>query len=445
MEPVRALRSPRTWLMPILLIAALAAALPAVYLAATADPQGHLQGLPVALVIEEQQPSTAPSAAEQVAAAIESNVGGAISTVRMTSAELAVAMSEDRVAGAVVVPPDFNASLASLSSIGTEPFRSTVKVATNAGDGGLSAGLVTANLLPVLQEVSAMLGQQLIAAADAPPDGAYRALLADPFAAAAAPYAPLPPNSGLGTSAFYFSLIVVLIAFIGASLVNPLVDSALGVIPSELGPLVARQRYTAVSRRRTFLAKCAILAGAAPVAAGVLLGVSALIGVTVGDPAILWLFSTVVIAAIGTSALAVFAILGPGIGSLANTLFFVALAMVSSGGIVPLEATPSPFQWVSGVTPFRHVIDGVRALFYFDGNLAAGLGEAWISAAIGGAVGLTVGLLATTIYGRYPRFSRDPRAVHGHPGSVDGVPRLPGEGQSVPAADGIERSASRSR
>lgn len=405
----RTLTARRTWLMPVILVVGLAAALPAIYLSATSDPQGHVEGLPVALVVEPQKPSAGPAAAEVVGEAIEAGAGDAVAFTRMTTSELAAAMQEDRVAGAVVIPASFDASITTLFPGEVTPTVPTVTVATNAGDGGLSNGLVAGNLNPVLAGVADSLGARLIGTAGELP-AANVALLSEPFRVSTGPYEALPAHSGMGTSAFYYSLVLVLVAFIGASLVNPLVDAALGVIPSELGPLVSRQRYTPVSRVRTFLAKAAILAAASPVAALVLVGVAAAVGVTVPDAVMLWLFSTAVVAAIGTSALAVFAVLGPGVGSLVNTLFFVALSMVSSGGIVPLEAAPSFFRWLSEVAPFRHVIDGARSLFYFDGNAAAGLGAAWVSIAVGGTVGIALGVVVTTFYGRVRTFSRHPRS-----------------------------------
>lgn len=413
------LRARRTWLMPIILVIGLAAALPAIYLSANADPQGHLEGLPVALVVETPSTSAgadSAGAAGAVGDAIEQNAGASVEVTRMTSDELDAAMRTDRVAGAVIIPSDFDSGIASLlpgSAAVTVP---TVRIATNAGDGGLSSGLVVANLTPVLHGVAERLGAQLIEAA-APSPGAtavpaaHLALMAEPFRIVSGPFEPLPENSGLGTSAFYYALILVLIAFIGASVVNPLVDASLGVIPSELGPLVARRPYTAVTRIRTFLAKAAVLAVASPLAAGALLGVAALIGVTPSDPAQLWLFGTAVIAAIGTSALAVLAALGPGIGSLVNTLFFVALAMVSSGGIVPLDAAPPFFRLLSAISPFRHVVDGTRSLFFFDAAPAAGLADAWISVVVGGTIGLMLGIAVTALYGRVRRFSRHPRPL----------------------------------
>lgn len=365
----RTLTARRTWLTPILLIVALAAALPAIYLSSTADPQGHLSGLPVALVVE----APGSGAADGIAAAIETGAGEELAITRMTSAELDTAMAEDDVAGAVVIPADL-----------TQP----VSLLSNAGDGGLSTALFLGNISPLVHGVAAQAGGVEVVSG---------------------PYEPLPENSGLGMGAFYYALVLVLIGFIGASLVSPLIDSALGFLPSEIGPLVARLPYTPVSRRTTFLAKAAVLAGAAPLAALVIELAAWLIGIPMSAPVTLWAYSTAVIAAVGTSALAVVAVFGAGIGSLVNTLFFVAASMVSSGGTVPVEATPRVFQWFSAVAPFHHVVEGTRSLFYFDANLSAGLGGAWVSVLVGGVVGLVLGLVVTTAYGRVPAFSRHPR------------------------------------
>ncbi|KRB38928.1 DUF3533 domain-containing protein [Microbacterium sp. Root180] len=412
------LTSRRTWLTSILLIAGVASALPAIYFAATANPQGSLADLPVALVIEEQTDAGGPAFAEQVGAAVAEGASGSIAITRLSPAELVDAMREDRIAGAVVVPADFDVSIASLLPGGTDVAAPTVRLVTNAGDGGVSSGLLIGNLTPVLHAVSADLGDQLEGAVGSLPE-ANRALLAEPFRVASAPFEPLPEHSGLGTSAFYLALALVLVAFIGASLVGPLVDGALGFLPSEIGPLVARRPYTPVTRRRTFVAKAAILAASAPVAALAVQLIAAANGVTTGTPVLLWLFSTTVIAGVGAAVLAVFAALGAGIGSLVNTLFFVALAMVSSGGIVPLEATPPFFRWASAIAPFHHVVEGTRSFLYFDSGWESGLGDAWIGIAGVAVIGLALGLLVTTGYDRVPRFSRHPRE-DGGPGESRG-------------------------
>jgi ABC-type polysaccharide/polyol phosphate export permease len=418
MDANKTLTARSTWLLPVMLILGLAAALPAVYLSATIDPQGHLADLPVALVVEPQTHTNAASVAARVGDAVEAHSTEAIAFSRMTNAEFDDAMRNDRIAGGVVIPADFDESIATLFPGATSTTIPQVTIVTNAGDGGLSNGLLVGNLTPLLRGVADAAGKGLVESAGGGSGlaASHVALLSEPFHIVSEPYAPLAENTGLGTSAFYFSLVLVLIAFIGASLVGPLVDSALGFIPSEVGPRVIRKPYTAISRRRTFIAKAAVMLGAAPLAAFVLQWVTVSIGVAVPDPITLWLFSTAVIGAIGVSATTVFALYGPGVGSLISTFFFIAFAMVSSGGIVPLEAAPPFFRWLSAFLPFRHVIDGVRSLFYFDGSLEAGLGGAWVGIGIGGAAALVVGLILTTLFSRVPAFSRHPPAEeHGAP------------------------------
>ena len=212
----------RTWLVPILLIVGLAVALPAVYLAGTVDPQGHLSGLPVGLVVEEQTPGGGLGAADDVAKAIERGTEHRLSVTRMSHDELTEAMAEDRLSGAVVIPANFDASIASLLP-GAAPITvPVVSILTNAGDGGLSTGLLVGNLTPVLQQIAGQLGKQLLASTastDLPAAGSE--LMVRPFTIDTRPYEPLPDNSGLGMSAFYYSLVLVLIGFIGASLVKP--------------------------------------------------------------------------------------------------------------------------------------------------------------------------------------------------------------------------------
>ena len=58
------------------------------------------------------------------------------------------------------------------------------------------------------------------------------------------------------------------------------------------------------------------------------------------------------------------------------------------------EAEAIPFE------PLRQILDGVRAILYFDGRGDAGLTRAWVASGIGLAVWVGVGLLVTTWYDR---------------------------------------------
>jgi uncharacterized phage infection (PIP) family protein YhgE len=406
----------QTWLIPLILVLGLAVLFPAIYLTSTVNPQGHLRDLPIGLVVEEQSPSVgATDAAEKLSAAIAAHVDRAkIDLISLSAKQLKSRIANDRIAGAIIIPSNFNSSISSLFP-GAPPAAltvPTVQIRTNAGDGGISSGLVTGNLTPLLSAVQHAFGQQLLPIAEsggASLSGAEKYVLESPYTIVSTPYLALPANSGFGTSALYYTLVLVLLGFVGASVINPFVDSALGFVPSEVGPIVARRTYLKLSRLQTLLVKFGIIVAAAPVAAFLVQWLAtSLAGVSIGDPVTLWLFSSASIAAIGISALTVFAIFGSGIGSLVNTLFFIALSMSSSGGTVPLAATPPFYQWLSTFEPFHPIIEGVRSILYFDGNSGAGLSDGWIRIAIGAAIGIVLGLAATTLYGRTSKFSRDP-------------------------------------
>jgi uncharacterized phage infection (PIP) family protein YhgE len=416
-SPARFAFSRKTWLTPLILVLGLAVLFPAIYLTSTVDPQAHLHGLRIGLVVEKQAPSAAATdAADKLADAITSHVDREkIDLVTLSETQLKARMADDSIAGAIVIPKSFNASIGSLLS-GVPADAVTVpmvQIRTNAGDGGISNGLVNGNLTPFLTAVQQGFGEQLLPIAEAgstPLSGAQKYLLAAPFTVSSSPYTALPANSGLGTSALYYTLVLVLLGFIGASVINPLVDSALGFAPSEVGPLVARRPYLRLSRIQTLLVKFGIIVVASPLAALLVqLVAGPIVGMPIGDPTMMWLFSSASIAAIGVSALTIFAIFGSGIGSLVNTVFFIALSMTSSGGTVPIAATPSFFQWLSTFEPFRAIVEGVRAILYFDGNPAAGLADGWLRVAIGAAIGIALGLAVTALYGRQQRFSRHPR------------------------------------
>jgi hypothetical protein len=398
----------RTWLIPIVMLVALAAIFPAIYLASTVDPQGNVRDLPVGLVVEPQQTTEGPDMAANVAKAITSHSSGKLDVRRMSATHLRTLMGEDRISGAVVIPADFNHSLMSLFPGSAKPIVPTIRIRTNAGDGGIAGGLVTGNLTPLLGAVAKGLGAKLLHASATPVPPANATLLAQPFHIVSAPYAALPANSGFGTSAFYYAMILVLVAFLGASAIGPMVDSSLGFAPSEVGPIVDRRPYVPVSRLGTFVAKAAIMLIASPLAAlAIQLVATGPVGIRVPDPVMMWTFSTVVIGAVGTSALAVFAIFA-GVGAIVNTLFFIALSMSSSGGTVPIAAIPPFFRWLSEFEPFHPIIDGMRASLYFNGNAAAGLADAWLRVAIGGGIGIALGIAVTVLYGRVGRFSRHP-------------------------------------
>jgi hypothetical protein len=90
-----------------------------------------------------------------------------------------------------------------------------------------------------------------------------------------ATYRPLPDHTGLGLSAFYIALLGIMCGFVGATLINNSIDSALGYAKTETGPRYRQRMPVPINRVQTLLVKWAVAAAAAPLLTGILLLVSA--------------------------------------------------------------------------------------------------------------------------------------------------------------------------
>jgi hypothetical protein len=209
---------------------------------------------------------------------------------------------------------------------------------------------------------------------------------------------PLPPDSALGLSAFYISLLAIMCGFLGAILVHTTVDAALGYGVTEIGPKWSQRMPVPISRRDTLLSKWAVAVALVPVLTGILLLVSVgLLGMNAPYVWELWLFTSFAGIAIAAGTLALFAALGS-LGQLIAMLLFIYLALASSGGTIPLQALPGPFRFVANFEPLRQVLDGVRSILYFGASGEAGLTRGVMLTAIGLIFWLLVGLAVTSWY-----------------------------------------------
>jgi hypothetical protein len=110
----------------------------------------------------------------------------------------------------------------------------------------------------------------------------------------------------------------------------------------------------------------------------------------------LWIYCVCASMAVGVTAQAVISLVG-GLGSLVGMLFFVALAVPSSGGSFPLQTVPGSYRWLAEFEPMRQINDGVRSILYFDARADAGLTRGWIMIAVGCVLGLSLGLIVASI------------------------------------------------
>ncbi|MER7559512.1 DUF3533 domain-containing protein [Nocardioides sp. NPDC126508] len=405
---------PSTWLTPVAVLVMLGIALPGVYLGGTLDPQGNLENMPVALVIEKQtvdlgQDSAAKALADTITRSLD---GDKFDLIRLDPTEERKRFDRGTIDGAIRIPADFDAQVSRLLDPRPgDAVTATVHLDTTQRVGAMTTGLFTGNTAPMLEGVRTAFGQDLAARTEGAHSTAEATALANPFSVHVAPLVPLEENTGLGTSVFYYAIVLVLLGFVGASAIHPLIDSSLGFIPHEVGPRVRRREYRPLSRMKTLAIKWACLCSAAPLAAAATETVAGPgLGMPVESPVELWLFSTLTIAAIGSAALTVFAIFGA-FAPLVNMFLFVALAMTSSGGAVPLEATPSFFRMVASFETMRPIVEGLRSILYLGSTKGSGLGDSAFHLGVLLALALGLGAALTAAFDRVESFSRHPESA----------------------------------
>jgi ABC-type multidrug transport system permease subunit len=199
-------------------------------------------------------------------------------------------------------------------------------------------------------------------------------------------------------SAFYISLLTVMCGFLGGTIVNTSVDAYLGYAVSEVGPRWRQRLPQPITRWHTLVAKWIVALGVIPVLTAVLVVVAAGI-LRMDAPHLwdLWLFATFAALVIAIGTLVFFAALGS-LGQLLALIVFVYLALASSGGTVPLQALSGFYRLIADFEPLRQILDGVRAILYFNAAADAGLARGLTLTAIGLVFWMAVGAAVTRWY-----------------------------------------------
>lgn len=411
MRAAQLLRVRAVWITPLLITSILIALITVIYVGSVADPVASLRGLPV-LVVNGDQGTTVGSQhvnlGQQVVSALDHSpsVSGHLS---LDSVSLAQAQADmDRGAGyaTIVIPAGFTNSVLALygagSPAGPAPPIPAIELLTNGRAGSIGVSLATGVLTPAIGVISRDIGQKLssLFPAHGQTTANATAQRSDPITLTSVPYRPLPPHSALGLSAFYISLLSIMCGFLGAILVNSTVDSALGFATTEIGPKWRQRAPVRISRWQTLLAKWLMALVLSPVLTAVMLLVA--VGITNLDaPHVweLWLFTSFAAIVIALGTLTLFAALGT-LGQLVAMLAFIYLALASSGGTIPLQALPPVLQFVANFEPLRQVLDGVRAILYFDAAGDAGLDRGLLLTGIGLIFWVVLGVTITRWYDR---------------------------------------------
>lgn len=253
--------------------------------------------------------------------------------------------------GAIVIPSDFTkrtSILAQGSVVPGDIERPIITVYSNPRTGTFSTGIVDIIGDTAMTQVNETVGEQLTTQvtntlAETAPDlqlsGGSLLTLQDPINVLNVEHKPLPEGTGAGLSAFYFTLLLILAGFTGATIVNTLVDTALGFIPTEYGPLYINRETTRMSRLTVLLIKWGIIVVLSLIVSALYLWIGTALGMPVPRALLMWEYGALAISAVGITSVSVMSVFGSA-GLLVNLFIFIVLGLPSSGGTVPIERCP---------------------------------------------------------------------------------------------------------
>jgi YhgE/Pip-like protein len=411
--PVRArqlLKTRAVWISPLIVGSILVVLVTAFYIGSVVNPAGHLHGLPVVLVDQDRGATGGGQQVDfgqQVQAGLSRSpsVADRLGLTNTTLGTAEQAMDRDGAYAAVVIPADFTASLLGLAdgkASGPGYGRPEITILTNQRAGSEGVGLATAVLQPALDSASRQIGRKLTASGPAgSASPVTKAFLADPVTVTTTVYRPLPGYTALGLSAFYIALLTLLFGFLGGSIVNSSVDAYLGYGVTEIGLRWRQRRPAPISRWQTLIVKWVIAAVLAGLMTGLMLLFAAgVFRMDTPNPALLWLLTWLAAASVAEGTIVLFAVLGASFGQLLGILLFVYAGLASAGGTVPLQALPVFFGALAQAEPLRQILDGTRAILYFNAQADAGLTRSVAAAAAGLVFWLVAGTMLVRFYDR---------------------------------------------
>ncbi|MCU7826551.1 SNG1 family protein [Kitasatospora sp. DSM 101779] len=410
---LQVLRNPRIWILPTVLTGVVALLLSLLYMGGILNPRIDLHRVPVGLVNADKG-ATVDGKQQNLGASITAAVAAApdpderVNWQVLSPDQAQEKLASNQLYGALLIPEDFTAAVAGLGQPPTgSPARPTAVVLTNPGSGSLASSFASSIATDAAHRASLDLGKQLTATAAqrASQQGTQVSnpsalLLADPITVETRVGHPIGPHSGLGLSAFYYTLLLVLAGFLGGNVIGNGVDVALGYTDNELGPWHTRRRTVPITRRRTWVVKSVMSVGISLLTSAVImLATVSILGMDASHLPLLFVFSFCASAAVGLGVQAINATFG-GIGQLVSMFVFIVLALPSSGATIPLQALPDFYRFLARFEPMRQLSDGIRAILYFDARADAGLSRAWIMIGVGTVLALLLGWAMTSYYDR---------------------------------------------
>lgn len=400
-HPFRVLRAKPLWIANGVITGVLALLFAVFYVGANIDPVDHMKNLPVGLVNADKGAAVGGKQVNlgaQITESIKKSTasGDRIDWKVMDEKEMKDELGKGKLFGALVVPADFTTSATALTGTaptGT-PAHPTLTVLTNQSAGSLGSGLARTATTQAAENASLQVGRELaaqIGPGQAKLPAAARVLLTDPAAVTVEDGHPLDSHSGLGLTAFYYALTLVVVGMLSANVISGQVDHALGYTHNDMGPLRLHRPLIRATRVQTLTISSTLMAALSlPMGTLVMAGAVGIMGMHAAHLPLLWLYSVCAIAVTGIGALTLLAVFGTP-GMLVVTLVFIGMAVPTSGATTPIEALPGFYRFLAEFEPLRQITGGIRSILYYDAQGDAGLTRGWVM--------MAAGLVAAALFG----------------------------------------------
>jgi YhgE/Pip-like protein len=400
-HPFRVLRAKPLWIASGLITGVLALLFAVLYVGANIDPAGHMKNLPVGLVNADKGAAVdgkQVNLGAQITDSIKKSTAGGdkIDWKVMDEREVKEELGKGKLYGALVVPADFTSSVSALTgtTAAETPVRPALTVLTNQSAGSLGSSLARVATTQAAESASLHIGKELTAqtgAQQAKLPAAARVLLADPAAVTVKDGHPLDSHSGLGLTAFYYALALVVVGMLSANVISGQVDHTLGYTHNDLGPLrlhrplIRATRVQTLAISSTLMAALSLLMGTL-----VMVGAVGIMGMDASHLPLLWLYSVCAVAVSGIGALTLLAVFGTP-GMLVATLVFIGMAVPTANATTPIQALPGFYRFLAEFEPLRQIAGGIRSILYYGAQGDAGLTRGWVM--------MAVGLVAAALFG----------------------------------------------
>ena len=221
--------------------------------------------------------------------------------------------------------------------------------------------------------------------------------LKDPVNMVSKAYNDLPDGTALGMSAFYYSILLLVVGFSGSVALNLLMDGRMGMAPFEMGPFFKDYPRAVLPRPVGFLMKWLTFVVAALPASALMMWVASAVGMPVPHGFLVFLLGWLAMSTVSAIVLALISV-GGSVGMLLCLVYLVFMGLPSAGAVVPLEAVPGFFRAIAPFEPLHHIFTSVRSALFFDAIPEAGLTTGVIGLSIMLVVALLVGLLGGWAY-----------------------------------------------